>query len=113
MINKTQILKGILEGCILSLLSKEKLYSQELTAHLSAYGLIGISDGTLFPLLLRLENEGLIASEKVPISNGPCRKYYTVTASGLSELYKFSVMWSELSFAVNEIIEEGENDDKA
>lgn len=107
MINKTQMLKGILEGCILSLLSKEKMYSQEIAAKLEECGITGVSDGTLFPLLLRLENEGLIASEKVPVSNGPCRKYYTASTLGADELSKFSAIWAELSPAVEKIIEGG------
>lgn len=107
MINKTQMLKGILEGCILSLLLSEKMYSQEIAVKLEKCGITGVSDGTLFPLLLRLENEGLIISEKVPVSNGPCRKYYSTSAAGADELCKFSALWAELSPAVEKIIEGG------
>lgn len=113
MINKTQILKGILEGCILSLLSVEKMYSQEIAARLEEDEITGVSDGTLFPLLLRLENEGLIVSEKVPVSNGPCRKYYTLSAAGSEELLKFSAICTELFSAVKKIIEGGKENGEA
>jgi len=112
MVNKTQMLKGILEGCVLKLLSTEKLYSQEVSARFSCFGLKDVSDGTLFPLLLRLESEGLIFSEKVPVSNGPARKYYSTTKKGLDELSKFSEAWGELQASVNEILYGGDKDEK-
>ncbi len=112
MVNKTQILKGILEGCVLKLVADKKLYSQEISAKFSEFGLEEVSDGTLFPLLLRLENEGLISSEKVPISNGPARKYYSTTEKGLEELSKFNNVWNELQISVNNILTGGEKDEK-
>ena len=111
MVNKTQILKGILEGCVLKLLSEEKLYSQEISSKFAEFGLREVSDGTLFPLLLRLESEGLIASEKVPVSNGPARKYYHTAEKGLVELSKFREVWSELQTSVNEILNGGGKDE--
>ena len=68
MINKTQIMKGILEGCVLAVLSREKLYSQEIPKKLSEFKMTDVSDGTLFPLLLRLESDGLIESEVLDFS---------------------------------------------
>ena len=113
MINKTQIMKGILEGCILAVLSREKLYSQEIPKKLSEFGMKDVSDGTLFPLLLRLESDGLIESEKVPVPNGPARKYYKTTEKGLEELLKFREIWNSLDFSVNEILNGGEQDGKS
>lgn len=97
-------MKGILEGCVLALLSREKLYSQEIPKKLGAFGMTDISDGTLFPLLLRLESDGLIESEKVPIPNGPARKYYSTTEKGLEELSKFGEIWKNLDASVNRIL---------
>lgn len=113
MINKTQIMKGILEGCVLAVLSREKLYSQEIPKKLLEYKMSDVSDGTLFPLLLRLESEELIESEKVPVPNGPARKYYSTTEKGLSELEKFKEIWNALDFSVNEILNGGEPDERA
>ena len=107
MINKTQIMKGILEGCILSILSREKLYSQEIPKKLSEFGMKEISDGTIFPLLLRLESDELVESEKVPVSNGPARKYYCTTEKGKAELLKFSEIWKNVDISVNKILDGG------
>ena len=106
LINKTQIMKGILEGCVLAVLSREKLYSQEIPKKLLEYKMADVSDGTLFPLLLRLE------SEKVPVPNGPARKYYSTTEKGLEELLKFGEIWKALEFSVNEILNRGEKDER-
>ena len=108
MINRTQIMKGILEGCVLAVLSREKLYSQEIPKKLFEFKMSDVSDGTLFPLLLRLESDGLIESEKVPVPNGPARKYYCTTEKGLEELNKFKEIWNLLDFSVNEILNGGE-----
>lgn len=111
MVNKTQILKGILEGCVLKLLSEEKLYSQEISAKFAQFGLREVSDGTLFPLLLRLESDGLVSSEKVPVPSGPARKYYQTTEKGLGELSKFSEVWGELRGSVDAILNGGDKDE--
>ncbi|MBR2041982.1 MAG: PadR family transcriptional regulator [Oscillospiraceae bacterium] len=111
MINKTQIMKGILEGCVLALLSREKLYSQEIPKKLAVFGMNDVSDGTLFPLLLRLESEGLIQSEKVPVTSGPARKYYVTTEKGKEELLKFSGIWRGIDDSVNKILTGGETDE--
>ncbi len=110
LINKTQIMKGILEGCILAILSREKLYSQEIPKKLAVFGMTDVSDGTLFPLLLRLESDGFIKSEKVPVPNGPARKYYDTTEKGKSELLKFGEIWKKLDDSVNKILDGGEID---
>ena len=107
LINRTQIMKGILEGCVLAVLSREKLYSQEIPKKLFEFKMSDVSDGTLFPLLLRLESDGLIESEKVPVPNGPARKYYCTTEKGLEELNKFKEIWNLLDFSVNEILNGG------
>ncbi|MBQ7123746.1 MAG: PadR family transcriptional regulator [Oscillospiraceae bacterium] len=111
MISKTQIMKGILEGCVLAVLEKEKLYSQEIPKKLAVFGMTDVSDGTLFPLLLRLESDGLIESEKVPVPNGPARKYYMTTEKGGEELKKFSEIWRNIDNSVNKILIGGETDE--
>ncbi|MBE6881658.1 MAG: PadR family transcriptional regulator [Oscillospiraceae bacterium] len=104
MANKTQMFKGILEGCVLKILSKEKLYSQEICEKFEELGPGGMSRGTVLPLLMRMENEGWIASEKRPIPNGPNRKYYITTEKGNEELISFEKEWSALCSFVNHIM---------
>jgi PadR family transcriptional regulator PadR len=73
------MLKGILEGCVLKILSKKRCYSQEMVQMLKAYGFDNISEGTIFPMLLRLEKGGLFQTEKVGTNLGPSRKYYSLS----------------------------------
>ena len=81
---------------------------KEIPKKLLKFKMKDVSDGTLFPLLLRLESDGLIESEKVPIPNGPARKYYCTTEKGAEELSKFKEIWNALDFSVNEILNGGE-----
>ena len=111
MSGKTQMMKGILEGCVLKLLSDEKLYSQEICEKFSEFGFKEISRGTILPLLLRMENEELITYEKMPVPNGPARKYYLLTEKGLTELAEFSKNWNEFYVSVCKIME-GEKKDE-
>ena len=107
MSGKTQMMKGILEGCVLKLLSEEKLYSQEICEKFSEFGFNEISRGTILPLLLRMENEELITYEKMPVPNGPARKYYFTTEKGLLELKDFIKNWNEFYVSVCKIMEGG------
>lgn len=104
MISKTQILKGILEGCVLSIIKEGSCYSGDLTTVLKDYGFDDISSGTIFPLLLRLEKDGLVSTYKVPNELGPMRKYYQLTDKGETELAKFSEMWEDTKYIVNAIL---------
>ena len=67
--------KGILEGCVLQILDNQKLFSKEIVFQIQELGFTHVTDGTLFPLLLRLEQEGYFDIELVPVTNGPKRKY--------------------------------------
>lgn len=104
--NNTQILKGILEGCILSIISKEVTYGYELLIKLKDRGFLDMVEGTLYPLLLRLEKNGLITSEKIRQENGVTRKYFHLTELGKKELDDFKMYWNKLYGDVNKILEE-------
>lgn len=104
MIRKTQILKGILEGCVLSIINDGNCYSGDLATRLKDCGIDDISSGTIFPLLLRLEKDGLVSTYKVPNDLGPMRKYYQLTDKGETELAKFSEMWEDTKHIVNAIL---------
>lgn len=112
LINKTQMLKGILEGCVLKVLSDRSCYSQELAQQLSETGLGNISEGTLFPLLLRLENEGLFETRKVQSRLGPNRKYYSLSSKGEEELTEFIKVWNEFKSGVDGILDTTERKDR-
>lgn len=109
MVNITQMSKGILEGCVLQILNNRKLFSQEIVMQIQRLGFTHVSDGTLFPLLLRLEQEGYFAIDLVPVSNGPKRKYYTLNANGKEELSRFIEAWKSLENNVNITLKEGED----
>ena len=104
----SQMLKGVLTGSILSLLSTEELYGYKLSERLSEYGFTDISNGTIYPLLLTLEKKKLITGNMRPSENGPMRKYYSITAEGLEEKQKFITQWKTLSMSVNQLIERNE-----
>ncbi len=104
MANKTQMLKGILEGCVLSIINDGKCYSGDLAVVLKSYGFTDISSGTIFPLLLRLEKDGLVSTYRVPNELGPMRKYYELTEKGKEELKAFTEMWQETKNIVNKIL---------
>ena len=79
----SQMLKGILSGCILVLLSQEALYGYTLSLELEKIGFDQIPKGTIYPLLLNLEKKGLITGQRVPSPDGPSRKYYSLNVETL------------------------------
>ena len=108
---QSQKLKGFLEGCVLQILSEKSCYSQEIVSILQSKGFSTVTDGTLFPLLLRLEKEELFVIEKVPSSNGPSRKYYSLSEKGMKELEVFKSDWIEFCKIMNKILERNETNE--
>lgn len=86
----SQMLKGVLEGCVLALIGRGETYGYELVGALAACGLPGIAEGTLYPLLMRLEKKGFIASVYRESEVGPRRKYYRITEAGAEEVASFA-----------------------
>ena len=80
--NNTQLLKGVLEFCVLKFISREPTYGYEIVMHLKQVGFSDLSESTLYPLLLRLEQQGKVTVERRPSPKGPSRKYYVVTEEG-------------------------------
>ncbi|MBO0441761.1 PadR family transcriptional regulator [Candidatus Enterococcus ikei] len=101
----TQILKGLLEGCILKIIQKKKVYGYEMITLLSDYGLNMVSEGSIYPILLKLQKQQLITGEMRPSSEGPKRKYYSLTSTGEAYLQKFEKQWLLVSTGVNNILE--------
>lgn len=99
----SQMLKGILEYCILKIIEKEESYGYEIVQQLKSLGLEDMTEGTVYPLLLRLEKNDYIAMEMRKSELGPKRKYYHITPTGKEELKGFSQSWKELSHIVNKV----------
>ena len=92
----SQMLKGTLEGCILGILSQKETYGYEISSQLAAYGFGTVPEGTIYPLLLRLEKNGLVSAAFRPSERGPKRKYYSLTPAGEAELQQFIENYAEL-----------------
>ncbi|MXV49872.1 PadR family transcriptional regulator [Pedobacter sp. HMF7647] len=95
-----QMRKGILEYCILSIISKGEIYASDIIAELKKAKLL-VVEGTLYPLLTRLKNNGLLSYQWVESNSGPPRKYYLLTPSGREVLLQLDTTWQELAYAVN------------
>lgn len=105
MTNTTQILKGLLEGCILKIVSKHETYGYQICERLSSYGFKEISEGSVYPILIRLEKKGLLYSIMKESPLGPMRKYYYLTEEGTEELESFILSWNEIKKNINNVLE--------
>ncbi len=108
MFDRSQLRKGVLEGCILQIIGREPTYGYAIAATLRDSGFADLTEGTLYPLLLRLERKGLIAAEYRAGSGGPSRKYYRLTPDGTQYLTDFTDAWQSASAAVNRILHDKE-----
>jgi len=97
--------KGVLEFCILSILSDGEHYPTEIIERMKE-GRLLIVEGTLYPLLTRLKNEGLLSYRWVESQSGPPRKYFTLTEQGHTFLKELLEGWKELTESVNHIIQQ-------
>lgn len=93
----TEMLKGVLEGIVLALLSGRPAYGYEITAWLRDKGFTDIAEGTIYALLIRIEQRGLVDVEKVPSEKGPPRKVYSLNQQGEDYLSEFWRTWSFLA----------------
>lgn len=91
--------KGILEYCILSIISRGEIYASDIIGELKKAQLL-IVEGTLYPLLTRLKNNGLLSYNWQESTSGPPRKYYQITDEGREVLSRLDITWKELVFAV-------------
>lgn len=105
----SQMLKGVLTGSILLLLTTEELYGYRLSERLASFGFEDISNGTIYPLLLFLEKKRLIVGKMKASEAGPKRKYYAITEEGLVEKEHFLNQWQKLNQNMAKIIEGAEN----
>ncbi len=101
---KSQMRKGMLEYCIMLLLHNESSYATDIIQRLKEAKLI-VVEGTLYPLLTRLKNDGLLSYEWQESTQGPPRKYYTLTDKGSDVLKELNQAWNELSHTLNVLTE--------
>ena len=93
----TEMLKGTLEGIVVAILAGQSAYGYEITARLRATGFSDIAEGTVYALLIRIEQRGLVDVEKIPSEKGPPRKVYSLNARGQEYLDEFWRTWSFLA----------------
>lgn len=94
--------KGFLEYCTLLILRKKRSYTSEIIDELKTAHLI-VVEGTLYPLLNRLKNDGLLSYEWIESNQGPPRKYFSLTERGKEALGKLETGWNELSVTINHL----------
>ncbi|RJS23249.1 PadR family transcriptional regulator [Corallococcus sp. H22C18031201] len=99
----TEMLKGILEGIVLALLSLRPAYGYEITARLKELGFSDIAEGTVYALLVRVEQRGLVDVEKVPSEKGPPRKVYSLNTQGQEYLEEFWKTWGFLAARLQQL----------
>jgi PadR family transcriptional regulator PadR len=103
----TEMLKGILEGIVLAILAGRPTYGYEITAWLRERGFSDIAEGTIYALLIRIEQRGLVDVEKVPSEKGPPRKVYSLNVQGREYLQEFWRTWSFLAERLEQLHQGG------
>ena len=99
---QVQLKKGVLEMCVLALLSAGDGYAYEIASRLSAE--IGMGEGTIYPLMRRMQNDGLVSTYLVESASGPPRKYYRLTPEGRSAFTAQRAEWETFETAVRKIL---------
>jgi len=105
---QVQMRKGILEFCIMHVISRGEVYASDMLEELTAAKIM-VVEGTLYPLLTRLRKAGLVDYKWVESNSGPPRKYYTLTSEGSAFLQSLTDTWKELMDSTNQIINKNLN----
>lgn len=104
--NLTEMLKGVLEGCILEIISRQETYGYEITRQLNALGFADVVEGTVYTILIRLEKNRLVEVTKKPSDMGPPRKFFSLNEAGREELRTFWEKWKFVSSKINQLKEQ-------
>ena len=99
----TEMLKGLLEGCVLEIISRGETYGYEITKTLRDLGFTDIVEGTVYTILVRLEKNGLVNTDKRKSTQGPPRKFYSLNAAGQAERENFWQKWNFVSSKINQL----------
>ncbi len=105
--HSSQLLHGVLDMCLLSIIDEEASYGYEMVSKLRDRGLTLASEGSIYPLLSRLQKQGLIEGYLVQSSEGPARKYYRMSEEGQETLAQWRDEWHEFSESVDEVLNGG------
>ena len=100
------MLKGILEGCVLEIISRKETYGYEITRQLNALGFTDVVEGTVYTILIRLEKNNLVNITKKPSDIGPPRKFFALNDAGRKELQKFCQKWDFIVSKLDQLKEE-------
>lgn len=101
--NITEMLKGVLEGSVLEVISRKAAYGYDITQQLRKLGFEDVVEGTVYTILVRLEKNELVSIEKKTSEVGPPRKFYSLTEKGKKELEIFWAKWDFVSSKINEL----------
>lgn len=101
--NITEMLKGVLEGCVLEVIGRRPTYGYDITQQLRKLGFEDVVEGTVYTILVRLERNSLVSISKQPSAVGPPRKFYSLTPSGHQELKVFWDKWDFVSTKLHEL----------
>lgn len=104
--NLTEMLKGVLEGCVLEIISRGNTYGYEITRRLNALGFSDVVEGTVYTILLRLEKNKLVEITRMTSDMGPPRKFFALNDAGREELQKFWGKWDFVASRINQLKEE-------
>lgn len=100
----TQLLKGTLDMCLLATIAQRPRYGYELVQCLAQQGLALVSEGSIYPLLSRLQQRGYLEGYFVPSTDGPPRKYYRLLPKGAEQLAEWQTEWDTFAQAVSQIL---------
>src|SRR5690606_7262417 len=107
----TEMLKGTLEGIVLAILAERPAYGYEITSRLRDEGFIDLVEGTVYALLVRVEQRGFVDVKKVPSEKGPPRKVYSLNSQGRTQLGEFWKTWSFLAERIEHLRTEHPNEE--
>jgi len=96
----TQLRKGLLDFCVLNLLSHGEAYGYEIAQRLKSLQALAVTESTLYPILARLRAEGLLSVRTGASSDGPPRRYFSLTPEGRERLIEMNVYWADLNRAI-------------
>lgn len=97
----SQLRRGVLEYCVLALLEDRSRYGFDLVQELGSLDVLGISEGTIYPLLSRLRREGWVSTSWAESPSGPPRRYYALSTEGRTRLVEFTRLWCRFRDAVD------------
>ena len=108
--DESQLLRGVLEGCVLRIIADGETYGYEIIGKLEVAGFENLLEGTLYPVLTRLEKKGFISCRKAKSPYGPIRKYYSITAEGEQYFEAFKESYRRITQTAKNILGDENND---